>query len=73
MPSWHFGAECFALYSLFGRPDRRLRICDTVSVSSGALYGSVRDTTGAAKVGGYYVEDLIGSSTEFIDFVCFCA
>ena len=36
------------------------------------LHGSVRNTTGAAKVGGYYVEDLIGSSTEFTDFGCFC-
>jgi hypothetical protein len=49
-----------------------LLVFDAVSVISGAKIGSVRDTTGAAKVGGYYVEDLIGSSTEFKETGCFC-
>jgi hypothetical protein len=48
-----------------------LLVFDAVSVISGAKLGSVRDTTDAAKVGGYYVEDLIGSSTEFKETGCF--
>jgi len=47
-------AERFALQGLFGRPDRLLLVFDTVFVASGAQIGSVGDTTGVAKVGGYY-------------------
>ena len=48
-------------------------IFGSVFVPSGAIVGSVQDTTGAAKVGGYYVDDLTGSSIEFMDFACFYA
>ena len=73
MPNRHLRAERFALQSLFGRPNRLLLVSDAVFVPSGAILGSVRDTTGAAKVGGYYEHDLTGSSIEFMDFACFCA
>jgi len=48
-----------------------LLVFDAVFVASGAQIGSVGDTTGVAKVGGYYLDDLAGSSTEFTENACF--
>jgi hypothetical protein len=61
----------FRSFNLFGRPDRLLLVVDTAFATLGAKLVSVRSTTGAAKVGGYYVDDRGGSSLELKEFPCF--
>ena len=61
----------FRSFNLFGRPDRLLLVVDTAFATLEAKLGSVRSTTGAAKVGGYYVDDRGGSSPELKESPCF--